>query len=519
MTPTRRSIPAPLALVLLAAVARPALAADAPPAPPPVSAPVAPPPVPAPPAPAPAEPPAAPKPPPAPRLPLPPGVVARVRGKDVLLRDFRRVLVERVRKDLADPRSGPSTVLQIVIEETVVRQEAERLGITVTSDDYAERYRQLDQQTREKSRGEQNLADVIKAMGMPPEVFRTRVETMIRKDRIAAHKAHLGDTLPKDENTRLAQVEVVAGILMKRAKIEREGLPAGVVARVNGADIGEERLGEELYLRLGESEVKRYLQEHCISLILEAEGLAFTPDDVDAALKLERPVYEQMLEEAIDPNHKALSFDDFLLVRYGVPVAELKASAYRRGLFALRMKFWYLATDADIAKQYAAGAATEYGGSVVCTQFIFGFASSKQVTGREARPPRDEALRRAQALLRRARTGTKPESADALRAEIERTKPASQAAFRKGIFNSAKSSDLPIFEAAMKMADKTWSEPIETMAEFHVLYREYGRPAPAFEKIRPLVRHHWVDQKTRSFIQDALHDDVQLARDDDQLAR
>lgn len=507
MTPARRSIPAPLALALLAAVARPAFAADAPP---PVAAPVAPPAgaPPAPPAPA---APAEPK-PRAPREPLPPGVVARVRGKDVLLRDFRRVLVERVKKDLTDPRSGPSTVLQIVIEETVVRQEADRLGIAVTSDDYAERYRQLDQQTREKSRGEQSLADVIKAMGMPPEIFRTRVETMIRKDRIAAHKSHLGDTLPKDENTRLAQVEVVAGLLMQRAKIEREGLPAGVVARVNGADIGEERLGEELYLRLGESEVGRYLKEHCITLLLESEGLTFTPADVDAALKLERPVYEQMLAEAIDPNHKALSFDDFLLVRYGVPVAELKASAYRRGLFALRMKYWNLATDADIVKQYARGADTEYGGSVVCTQFVFGFTNAKQITAREARPPREEALRRAQELLHRARAGTKPETADALRAEIERTKPTAQAAFRKGVFKSNQNSDLPVFEAAMRMADKSWSEPIETMSEFHVLYREYGRPAPTFESIRPLVRHHWVDQKTRAFIEDALRDDVQLAR-------
>jgi parvulin-like peptidyl-prolyl isomerase len=491
VNPLRRSIPAPLALALLAAVARPCAASDAPPAPPPVSGPVA---------------------PPAPREPLPPGVVARVRGKDVLLRDFRRVLVERVRKDLADPRSGPSTVLQIVIEETVVRQEADRLGLSVSSDDYAARYRQLDQQTREKSRGEQSLADVIKAMGMPPEVFRTRVETMIRKDRIASHKSYLGDTLPKDENARLAQVDVVAGQLMQRAKLEREGLPAGVVARVNGADIGEERLGEELYLRLGESEVVRYLKEHCITLLLEAEGLTFTPEDVDAALKLERPVYEQMLEEAIDPNHRALSFDDFLLVRYGVPVAELKASAYRRGLFALRMKYWHKATDADVVKQYQGGADTEYGGSVVCTQFVFGFAGSKQVTAREARPSREEALRRAQELLRRARTGAKPESADALRAEIERTKPPSQAAFRKGLFKSIRSSDLPVFEAALALADRTWSEPVETMSEFHVLYREYGRPAPSFEKIRPLVRHHWVDQKARSFVEDALRDDVQLAR-------
>ena len=39
---------------------------------------------------------------------------------------------------------------------------------------------------------------------------------------------------------------------------------------------------------------------------------------------------------------------------------------------------------------------------------------------------------------------------------------------------------LPVFEAASALADRTWSDPIETMSEFHVLYREYGRPAPAF---------------------------------------
>jgi len=497
VTPARRSIPAPLALALVALLGTgtpAALAQDAP-----VPGPVAPP--------TPGGAPAAPT--PNAREPLPPGVVARVRGRDVLLRDFRRSLVARVRADLADPSSGPATVLQIVIEETVVRQEADRLGLTVTSDDYAARYDQLDRQTREKSRGEQSLADVMKAMNMPPEVFRTRVETMIRKDRIASHSAYLGATLPKEENARLAQVEVVAGQLMQRAKVERDRLEPGTVARVNGAPISEERLGEELYLRLGESEVRRYLQEHCITLLLEAEGLTFTAEEVDAALKLERPVYEQMLEEAIDPNHKALSFDDFLLVRYGVPVADLKASAYRRGLFALRMRFWHQATDADVVKQYQTGATTEYGGSVVCTQIVLSFTNAKQVTGREQRRTREQAKALAQDFVRRGRQGV---TADALRAEITASKTRSIAAQRKGIFKSIQNADLPVFEAASALADRTWSDPIETMSEYHVLYREYGRPAPAFEKIRPLVRHHWVDQKARRFIEEALRDDVQLGR-------
>lgn len=493
MNRRRRSIAAPFAVALLVAASPTGLASDAP-APAPAAPPAAAPPA---------------KPPEKPKVPLPPGVVARVRDRDVPLRDFRLVLVERVRPDLADPRSGPSTVLQIVVEETVVRQEADRLGITVTSDDYAVRYDQIDRQTREKSRGEQSLADVMKAMGMPPEVFRTRVETMIRKDRIASHPSYLGATLPKEENARLAQVEAVSTQLMQKAKVEREHLEKGTVVRVNGAPVSEERFGEELYRRLGESEVRRYLQEYCLTLLLEAEGLSFTAAEVDDALKLERPVYEQMLEEAIDPNHKALSFEDFLLVRYGVPVAELKASAYRRGLFALRMKFWHLASDADVIKQYNDGATTEYGGSVVCTQIVVSFVNAKQVTGRDLRRTREEALRLASDYVRRGRAG---ESAEKLRAEVTAAKSRSVVAYRKGIFRSIQNADLPVFEAAVALADKTWSDPIETMSEFHVLYREYGRPAPTFEKIRPLVRHHWVDQKARRWVEDALRDQVEMAR-------
>lgn len=445
----------------------------------------------------------------APRPPLPPGVVARAGGREVALHDFRRVLVDRVRGELADARSGTSTVLQIVLEETVVRLEAERLGIVVTAQDYARRYDEIDRQTREKSRGEQSLADVMKAMGMPPDVFRTRVETMIRKDRIAAHPTWLGATLPKEENARLAQVEVVASELMRNAKVAREGLPKGVVARVGAVDITDERFGEELYRRLAETEVTRYLKEHCITLLLEAEGLAFTPEQVEAALVLERPVYEQMLADAIDPTHRSLSFDDFLLVRYGVPVTELKSSAYRRGLFALRMRLWASATDEDVVRKYQQGADREYGASVVGTVVTVAYVNPKQLTGREARRPRDEALALASDYARRGRGG---EPAERLRQEIASLKSQAVRAQRRGLFNTHQNSDAVLFDAAMRLADGAWSDPIETLSEFHVVHREKARAAPTFEQIKPLVRHHWVDERARLWVEDVLRDKVQLAR-------
>jgi hypothetical protein len=458
---------------------------------------------------APASPPAAPA---APKQdPLPPGIVARVRGQDVTLADFRLKLAEAVKDELGDPRSGPATVLAILVEETVVQQEADRLGIRVTNADYAKRYDEIDAQVRVKTGGKQTLADVMREKKTPPEEFRARLEDQIRKERIASDPSHLGATLPKDESARIAQIEVVIGELMKKSKIEREGLPDGIVARVNGATINAERYGTQLYLRLANSEVARRLQEHCLTVLLNQEGLQFTPAQVGEALELERPLWARMTDEAIDDAHRTLSFENFLSLRYNAPIGELKTSPYRRGLFALRMKFWKTVTDDDIALEFGRGADKQYGATIVVTEFVVSFEIEKAIMTNTPRRARDDAQRLAADILRRGRSG---ETAASLMAEIVKAKTRSPIAQRRALLPQGdKGNDQPLFDAVKGIPDGTWNDhPIESMSAFHVLYRETLRPAPTFARMRDVVRHNIVDVRARDWIDDVMRTQVQIAR-------
>jgi hypothetical protein len=439
---------------------------------------------------------------------LPPGIVARVRGQDVTLADFRRRLVEMVRPELDDPRSGPATVFNIVIEQMVVVQEAKRLGIVVTNEDYAREYDRIDRQVRAKSGGKQTFADVIREADSTPEVTRARLEEHLRKERIASHPSYLGATLPRDEGARIAQIEVVMGDLMRKAKVVKTGLPPGVMATVDGAPMTVEMLGEQLDLRLGEREVRRLLQEHCLTVLLDQEGLRFSEAQVDEALIFEKPLYERMLETAIDPQKRSLSFDDFLLLRYGAPVAELRSSPYRRGLFALRMRFWREVSEEDVVREFGRESQKKYGASIVVTDFQVSYELPSALVQTAPRRSHEEALRIARDISRRGHAG---ESAESLRKEIAAAKDRSITAERRAIFDG--SGDIKLFAAASKLSDRSWSEPIERYnSEYHVLFREAARPAPEFKKVRDVVHNDLVDVRAKAWLEKALREEVQMAR-------
>ena len=441
---------------------------------------------------------------------LPPGIVARVRGLDIKKEDFILRLAQRVRPELDDPRSAASTVLKRLIEEAVVRQEAERLRIVITTEDYAKAYNDLDEKVRTRSSGQSSLADVIKGQHMTPEEFRLVLENQLRKDRIAADPSNLGASLPKDEGVRMAQVEVVIGQLMKRAKVVMAPTGAGagdVVATVNGKPLTLTEFGRALYGGLAESEVRRHLQEVCLTLLLDQEGLDFTAAQVDEALKMDRVLYDRMRLEAISDEKKTLSFDAFLQMRYGAPVAELRDSRYRRGLFALRQRFAKTVTDAEVTDEWKKSAATMYGPSLVVTDVQISYTIPKAVIETTKRRTRDEALRLANDFVRRGRAG---EPAGAILKEVQEAKVAGIVADRRVLFDVG--NDLLVFEAVRGIADAAWSEPLEGMAEFHVVYREALRPAPTFAEIAGVVRQNLVDRRSQLWLQDALTKEVLFAR-------
>ena len=332
----------------------------------------------------------------------------------------------------------------------------------------------------------------------------------MKKEGIAGHPSNLGASLPKDEGMRLAQVEVVMGKLMKRAKIERAPARSGagpVVVTVNGKALTLADFGRALYLGLAESEVRRHLQEHCLTILLDQEGLDFSAAQVDEALTLDRVLFERMRLEALTEEKRSLGFDAFLQLRYGAPVEELRASRYRRGLFALRQRIWKTVTDAEVKAEWKERAATTYGPSLVVTDVLVSFEIQKAVMSAVKRRTRDEALRLATDFLRRGQAG---EPAATIVKEVVAAKTPGILAERRVVLDVG--NDLAVFAAAKAMQDGTWGGPIEGLAEFHVIQRESERPAPTFAEIGEVVRQNLVDRRSQAWLQDTLTKQVFFAK-------
>jgi hypothetical protein len=429
-----------------------------------------------------------------------------VRARDVTREEFRRYLVQISRADLDDPRTPAGDVFEFFRTEVVIGQEAARLGIVVTASDYEARYAQLDAEVRRVSGGKETLDSIRRRRETSVEEFRTSLETQIRKERIAGHPTYLGDRLPKDEGQRQSQVDIVVGEVMKRARIERTGLPPGVVARINGRAITEEELGQILEKRLGEAEVREALQRLCLRHLLDQEGLALAAADVPRVLEADRPLWERQKEDATQPEIRSLSFDSFLQWRYGVPVAEMQASPYWRGLLALKERVRKGVTDDDVLAEWVKGAKTEWGPVVLVTDVAVSFQIPKAVTEPVRRRTREEALRIVGELSRRLGAG---DDGDALVKEVQQRKERGVVADLRRLRDFE--NDMLLFAAVKDLPDGRWTGVVELQSEFHVMRREGFRPAQTLEVLRPVVREKIVGRRTNEWITERMRDEVQVA--------
>jgi hypothetical protein len=430
-----------------------------------------------------------------------------VRARDVTREEFRRYLVQISIADLDDPRSPAGSVFDFYRQEVVVEQEASRLGIVVSAADYDARYAQLDAEVRRVSGGKDTLESVRRRQQTSAEEFRANLSTQIRKERIAGHPSYLGDRLPKDERDRQAQVEVVFGEVLKRARIERTGLPPGVVARINGRPITDVDLGFVLEQRLGDADVAKALERLCLRHLLDQEGLGLSEADVARVLEADRPLWERQKEDATQPEIRSLSFDSFLQWRYGVPVAEMRVSPYWRGLLALKERVRRGVTDDEVAAAWVRGAKTEWGPVILVTDIAVSFQIPKAVTEPSVRRrTQEEARRLANEVVRRLSQG---EDGNAIVKEIQRKKEKGFVAEQSRLVDFE--NDIPLFAAVKDLPDGAWTGVVELLSEYHVMRRDGMRPAQPLEVLRPVIREKIVGRKTNEWILEHVRDEVQVA--------
>lgn len=435
---------------------------------------------------------------------LPPGVVARVRGRDLTDAEFEARLVERLKSEWFEQGSSALGVFQFLVEWMVVLQEAQKLGIRVTTEDYDREYAKQDDAVRAQFRGEKTLADLIREQEMAPQVFRERIEDWIRKERIAERKI---PALAKDPRARVAQVEVVIADSIKKAIIEKDGLPVGLVAKVNGEPVTVAKYGNELRVRLAKSEIQRHLGEICITMLIEQEGLPFTSSDVDRELEFDRPMWERMRTEALTAEKRELPFDGFIQLRYNASTDELHKSPYRRGIFALRRRIREGLGEDDVLKAWTRNSQTTYGPSIVVTDILVSFEIPNAVSQPTKRRTIEEARRIMADFARRLAAN---EPLKTIEAEIKARGDSSMLVEHRAVIHHG--NDRLVYEAAMALTDGQWSTPWDTLSAMHLVRREKYRPAPTFDEVKAVVRQHLVDEGAQLWLQDRMRDDIVMRK-------
>jgi hypothetical protein len=439
---------------------------------------------------------------PASDAPLAAGVVARVRGHDVTFAEFHRHLARRLGPELDDEKSPTSHTFRMAVEEKVVEQEARRLGIAVTEADVDARRADIETALREKSGGRATLDDLMRSTQTSPEEFRRNLRMQVTKEKVASHAAYLGPRLPKEENARLAQIEVVMGQILARAKVERDALPEGVVARVNGEPFTEEELGKAIDLRM---RTAKYLAEYVQSLLLR--DLSITDEEFDAAVARDRAVFERMRALDPQPEMRTVTYEQFLEATQGRPLEVLRRDPYYRGITALKARVRSEVTDDDVRKEWVANATKRYGAVLHVLDLQVTFKIPNAVVEPVQRRSREEAQRLVADYARRIREG---EPVERIVAEIEARKTADGRPDRsiQAVRRAVRDVDNAqiVFQHAIGLKDGEWSRPFETISEFHLVRRDRLVPAPTFEEAAEQVRQDLVIHRANRWLHDQLND-------------
>lgn len=452
--------------------------------------------------------------------PLPPGVVAIVKagpsdtqGVHLTFDGFCLSAGQQSLADLKRQRSGPRAVLEQLIEELMVRQEAKRLGIVVTDEDVDKRWRDWDNQLRVKSNGAVTLEDELEKQGTTDAEFRAQVAHMLRKERIAADMHWLGKQMPANDSARLRQISIVIATLRDKTpvqygvllveNVQQHTKPAklapGVVATVRGVPITMAEYGRALVIRLPASKVREYLDRECKTALMTLKGIGLD----DAQLQQEIQHLEKLwpLERELqrDEVWRTVSFKDRFETQFSMTMADVKQSRYARGLLGLVRKMREEVTNADVEKEYQKQRKGRYGPYLVVQDISIGFAQKEGFStgGRTL----VQARHIANGFARRLAEGI---SFDKLSAEVNARRDRTMQAARIHLVKT--DEDLVLYEQAARMRDGDVSTPFETLAEVHVMKRIGARPARTLAEVAPHAREMLARRRAKQWIEDKLRD-------------
>ncbi len=266
---------------------------------------------------------------------------ARFAGGEITFSEFDESLAYRFSRDEVG-----RDAIDYLIQDVVLSSEIERRGLVVSPANLAAALEKLDAQLRAAEN--HSLEEELASKGMErrafEEVFRKQLacERMVRED--------LG--LPGSEPVSAEQQTLWLREQVKRAQVEREGLPAGSYARVGGRTIDGRALGATLRLKLSRRDLRDALRDLAGLRLVDRRAaeleVVATPEGIEATLARRRARYEPSATAA-----QGLGWEEVLRATRGITLDDLRADAGVRAETLL----WGIAEksypDDEIDRRYA----------------------------------------------------------------------------------------------------------------------------------------------------------------------
>lgn len=460
-------------------------------------------------------------PPDTPLPPLPQNVVAMVEGHPLSFDAFCGVVVQHVQHTLKENMSGPRAILDKLVEEVLIRQWCTKYGIQVTDADVRAKEGDLSREVRRRSAGTQGLEDVLRSEGTSLLEFRMTLLHQLRKEAVA--NARLGGTLPKDENARLHQANLVTAKLVQQAKVEF-GLPVvghptpvamdpSHVARVGGEPITRQHFGKQLVIRLPDADVRDILDRECKIGVMTVQGVSLNEAALQEEIARMRrlwPLESSVLRRVI---WTTVPFDQRFQAQFKQPVASIGNDRFHRGFFGLVRQMRATVTEAEIRAAYEVEVKDETGKVTVKRQNQFdphllvtdvkiGFQKSQEAFRRVVRV-RKEALREARKILADASAGM-PFSQIVSAVNARQPPDPTFTALKIRVYDSP--DDRLIWDRVKNLRDGEVSSPIELIDSVHVMRRESTQPARTYAELKELLREFVARRKARERLTELIHD-------------
>ena len=218
-----------------------------------------------------------------------------------------------------DKESGLS-LLEQIIQETAIRQEAKHRKIHISRQALDARFDELDQAIRAGTGGEKGLLDTIREQNVAESEFYEALRLSIAHETMARSDFGMGGTEP----VPVEKLNLWLKELLSKKEILREDLKKGVAASIDGTPISTTSFARRLITHLGSGKVSGLLTEAIgIRLVIAraAElGITLTESAIDA--ELERR--EELLRKK--KGFETISYSSFLEASTGRSLEELRRS-------------------------------------------------------------------------------------------------------------------------------------------------------------------------------------------------